>query len=61
MSRSETEDPLCPSCLLEEGVFESSDCVLPGTVVGHFEVKEKIGQGGMGAKSTWPAIASWIA
>ena len=48
MFRSETEDPLCPNCLLEEGVVESSDSVLPGTVLGHFEVKEKIGQGGMG-------------
>ncbi len=33
---------------MEGGLDESAESVLPGTVLDHFEVKEKIGQGGMG-------------
>ena len=48
MIRSVTAAPLCPSCVLEEGLAESVDSVLPGTVIEHFEVKGRIGRGGMG-------------
>ena len=48
MIRFDTADSLCPSCMLEDGLAESADQVIPGTVIEHFEVKGKIGQGGMG-------------
>ena len=48
MVRSVTAAPLCLSCVLEAGLAESVDSVLPGTVIEHFEVKGRIGRGGMG-------------
>ena len=48
MLRSETEDPYCPNCLLEKGLEKPNGSVLPGSVIEHFEVVEKIGRGGMG-------------
>ena len=48
LSPVQSGDHFCMNCFLEGGLEESFDTVLIGATLGHFEVKEKIGQGGMG-------------
>ena len=48
MVRSGTGEPHCPNCLLERGLDDSMDGLVPGTAVRHYEIREKIGRGGMG-------------
>ena len=47
---------LCPQCLMKAGLESDADATLeeshliegPGTIIGHYELLEHIGEGGMG-------------